>query len=111
MSPSKIKVLLIFSVINSCLANSWKEGTMLCPQQVSDGSVGLMKNTQIIEAVICFQCLFSLSNHSYEKHINKHLSLNVSFGIQMTNNWIEIILSTDQIRMTVTVASVTQQRK
>ena len=69
MSPSKIKVLLIFSVINSCLANSWKEGTMLCPQQVSDGSVGLMKNTQIIEAVICFQCLFSLSNHSYEKNI------------------------------------------
>ena len=110
MSPSKIKVLLIFSVINSCLANSWKEGT-LCAQQVSDGFVCLMKNTQIIEAVICFQCLFSLSNHSYEKHINKHLSLNVSFGIQMTNNWIEVILSTDQIRMTVTVASVIQQRK
>ena len=112
MSPSKIKVLLIFSVINSCLANSWKEGTVLC-STTSVRWVCLFdeKHSNYRGRNLLSMLIFIVKSFIRKAYQQTFISLNVSFGIQLTNNWIEVILSTAQIRMTVTVASVTKQRK
>ena len=111
MSPSKIKVLLIFSVINSCLANSWKEGTVLC-STTSVRWVCLFdeKHSNYRGRNLLSMLIFIVKSFIRKAYQQTFISLNVSFGT-LTNYWIEIILSTDQIRMTVTVASVIQQRK